>query len=144
MRNLQLILTNSSSKRSEIQKHRIRGLLCLIFLTSIGLLFGVCGWYASSHGETGDSSEALDYQARTAYNFNLGLHNAIFMASEIGLLAIPTLQSLIICIGEQLKQKYARNRGRVVPRGTKKEGGSISHAITFYFDIAALLFDLVG
>lgn len=136
---------NDWTRHGESRRRRILGLLSFIFFSSVSLFVAVCGWYMGSTskpgdllGATGILMENHHHSTGTAYDFNLGLHSAVFMLSEIGLLIIQTLHALSVCIFDQVSSKH-RNTNKF----SEDIYTNIAHSINFKFDLVALLFDLV-
>lgn len=163
-------MINDTSKCSEARRHRILRLLVFIFATSIVLFLTVALWFLSSSPKE-FSNDFLDLKSilipftrpfddpsqvagsQTGYDFNLGLHSAIFMLSEITLLILQTLHALTMCIFEQ---KHFRHKtwkwGPFDLLADKTYGESdeedlylcASQNINYKFEIISLLFDLVS
>jgi len=161
-----LILMNDWTRDGKKRRRRILFLLSFIFISSILLFLGVCGWYMSSADPVYRTRrlfgrhEGLQKLKSSPYNFSIGLHNTLFMLSEIGLLVIQTLHALTICMFEQIAFKYNGRRSRRIlldedelsesnttniPPANQNEdlSSALSHHINFYFDLVSLLFDLV-
>lgn len=160
-------MVNDMTKASEARRHRILHLLVVIFVTSILLFSGVIAWFMNSSPKEFskdflDLSDIIPFtrpydetpvqEPSTGYDFNLGLHSAIFMLSEISLLIMQTLHALTMCI---LDQMYFRevsckwNPLRIFADKMYSQNDEedlymcASQDINYKFEIVSLMFDLV-
>lgn len=185
----QLILINDTTKASEAKRRSIIRLLTFIFTTSIFLFVAVVLWFLNSSPKEfahdfldlkdiipfppKPINDLLSTAAATSggaassggYDFNLGLHSAIFMLSEIGLLILQALHALTMCFFDQLyfqhKLAYKKccNLLSSLSGSPKSEDDKsikddkndeedlylcASQDINYKFEIISLMFDLVS
>ncbi|ODM96644.1 E3 ubiquitin-protein ligase AMFR, partial [Orchesella cincta] len=163
-----LIMMNDMTKLGEARRHRILALLAFILVTSVSLFLAVFTWFMKSvtveqkHDildlryipsmslfTPNDDQEAMGLMR---YDFNIGLHSAIFMLSEIGLLVLQTLHALTVCIFEQLYFRHRVSKWNPVsiftPCALEEYDEEdlymcINHNINYRFEMVTLLFDLI-
>lgn len=150
------------------RSHRILSLLAAIFFVSICLFLAVILWFVNSSPKD-FQEDFLDFKnivpfikpydnepevTSVEYDFNLGLHSAIFMLSEIGLLIIQTFHALTVCVFDRLyfNRKTSKwNILNVLNKSIMIENDSeedqymcISQEVNYRMELLSLLFDLVS